>query len=106
MHWARAGRTASAWPRPHQWARPRRPSPGRRAWVLPVELAGGPLQVRREGRPRFAEAHDYVRLHTRPASHLVRIPLSRLEEHWAEVLSIPFVVVCLTQQYVTERSNT
>jgi two-component system, LytTR family, response regulator len=32
---------------------------------------------------RFAEAHgDYVRLHTPTGAHLVRIPISRLEQHW------------------------
>ncbi|ANY05908.1 LytR/AlgR family response regulator transcription factor [Pseudonocardia sp. HH130630-07] len=50
--------------------------------VLPVELAGRTRFVRRED-VRFVEAHgDYVRLHTPSGSHLVRIPLSRLEEHW------------------------
>ncbi|ALE74873.1 putative two-component system response regulator [Pseudonocardia sp. Ae168_Ps1] len=50
--------------------------------VLPVELAGRTRYVRRED-VRFVEAHgDYVRLHTPSGSHLVRIPLSRLEEHW------------------------
>lgn len=31
----------------------------------------------------YAEAHgDYARLHTRRGSHLVRVPLSALEEQW------------------------
>ena len=35
---------------------------------------------------RFVEAQgDYVRLHTRTGSHLVRMPISRLEEHWRGV---------------------
>jgi two-component system response regulator LytT len=33
---------------------------------------------------RFVEAHgDYARLHTATGSHLVRVPLSALEERWA-----------------------
>ncbi|MCW0213895.1 MAG: LytTR family DNA-binding domain-containing protein [Pseudonocardia sp.] len=51
--------------------------------AVPVELAGRTRWVRRDD-VRFAEAHgDYVRLHTREASHLVRMPISRLEDHWA-----------------------
>jgi DNA-binding LytR/AlgR family response regulator len=51
--------------------------------VVPVEL-GGRTRYLRRGDVRFVEAHgDYVRLHTVSGSHLVRIPLSRLEEHWA-----------------------
>jgi DNA-binding LytR/AlgR family response regulator len=51
--------------------------------AVPVELAGRTRYVRRED-VRFVEAHgDYVRLHTPGGAHLVRIPLSRLEEHWA-----------------------
>ena len=51
--------------------------------VVPVELGGRTRYLRRED-VRFVEAHgDYVRLHTVSGSHLVRIPLSRLEEHWA-----------------------
>ncbi|NMH97134.1 LytR/AlgR family response regulator transcription factor [Pseudonocardia acidicola] len=63
------------------------PGPGPSAVVdalaaVPVELAGRTRYVRRAD-VRFAEAQgDYVRLHTRTGSHLVRIPISRLEEHW------------------------
>jgi two-component system LytT family response regulator len=53
--------------------------------AVPVELAGRTRYVRRAD-VRFAEAHgDYVRLHTRAGGHLVRIPISRLEEHWRGV---------------------
>jgi DNA-binding LytR/AlgR family response regulator len=53
--------------------------------AVPVELAGRIRYVRRAD-VRFAEAHgDYVRLHTRGGRHLVRIPISRLEEHWRGV---------------------
>ena len=50
--------------------------------AVPVELAGRTHYVRRDD-VRFVEAHgDYVRLHTPTGAHLVRIPISRLEEHW------------------------
>jgi len=50
--------------------------------AVPVELAGRTRFVRRDD-VRFAEAQgDYVRLHTPSGAHLVRIPISRLEEHW------------------------
>ena len=50
--------------------------------AVPVELAGRTRFVRRDD-VRFVEAHgDYVRLHTPSGAFLVRIPNSRLEEHW------------------------
>jgi DNA-binding LytR/AlgR family response regulator len=50
--------------------------------AVPVELGGRTRYVRRDD-VRFVEAQgDYVRLHTPGGAHLVRIPLSRLEEHW------------------------
>ncbi|PRX48753.1 LytTR family two component transcriptional regulator [Prauserella shujinwangii] len=50
--------------------------------ALPVESGGRTRYVRR-GDVRFAEAHgDYVRLHTGSGVHLVRMPISRLEEYW------------------------
>ena len=54
--------------------------------AVPVELGGRTRFVRRAD-VRFAEAQgDYVRLHTRGGGrHLVRIPISRLEEHWRGV---------------------
>jgi DNA-binding LytR/AlgR family response regulator len=53
--------------------------------AVPVELGGRTRYVRRAD-VRFAEARgDYVRLHTRAGGHLVRIPISRLEEHWRGV---------------------
>jgi two-component system, LytTR family, response regulator len=53
--------------------------------AVPVELGGRTRFVRRAD-VRFAEAQgDYVRLHTRGGRHLVRIPISRLEEHWRGV---------------------
>jgi DNA-binding LytR/AlgR family response regulator len=50
--------------------------------ALPVESAGRTRYVRR-GEVRFVEAHgDYVRLHAISGVHVVRMPISRLEEYW------------------------
>lgn len=52
--------------------------------TIAVELAGVTRFVRRS-QVRWVEAHgDYARLHTASGSHLVRIPLSALEERWAD----------------------
>jgi len=52
--------------------------------VIPVELAGVTRFVQRST-VRYVEAQgDYARLHTGPNSHLVRIPLSTLEERWRD----------------------
>jgi DNA-binding LytR/AlgR family response regulator len=53
--------------------------------VIPVELAGTTKLVPRSS-VRWVEAHgDYARLHTGEAtSHLVRIPLSQLEDRWSD----------------------
>jgi len=52
--------------------------------TIAVELGGVTRFVQRS-QVRFVEAHgDYARLHTTTSSHLVRIPLSTLEERWAE----------------------
>jgi DNA-binding LytR/AlgR family response regulator len=52
--------------------------------VIPVELAGTTKLISRSA-VRWVEAQgDYARLHTAAESHLVRIPLAQLEEHWAE----------------------
>ena len=51
--------------------------------TMPVELAGVIRFVRRS-HVRYVEAQgDYARLHTSTESHLVRTPLSVLEERWA-----------------------
>ncbi|WP_018684991.1 LytR/AlgR family response regulator transcription factor [Actinokineospora enzanensis] len=50
--------------------------------ALPVESEGRTRYVRR-GEVKYAEAHgDYVRLHTSTGVHLVRMPISRLQEYW------------------------
>lgn len=52
--------------------------------VIPVELAGVTTMLARSS-VRWVEAQgDYARLHTRGDSHLVRIPLSTLEDRWSE----------------------
>lgn len=52
--------------------------------TIPVEL-GGVTRFITRSQIRFAQAQgDYARLHTAEGSHLVRIPLSTLEEQWAE----------------------
>ena len=51
--------------------------------TIPVEL-GGTTRLVPRSRVRWVEAQgDYARLHTATGSHLVRVPLSALEERWA-----------------------
>lgn len=67
---ARVARHTSPAPRPDAMA------------ALPVETAGRTHYVRRSD-VHFVEAHgDYVRLYTETGSHLVRMPISRLQEYW------------------------
>ncbi|MCF7553426.1 LytTR family DNA-binding domain-containing protein [Pseudonocardia sp. WMMC193] len=81
---SRAGvRPASAPSAPAPTGRPPAPQPPEDE-VIPVELAGTTKLVPRSS-VRFVEAQgDYARLHTTEGSHLVRIPLSVLEERWRE----------------------
>ncbi len=52
--------------------------------TIPVEL-GGVTRFISRSQIRYAQAHgDYARLHTGSGSHLVRVPLSVLEERWAD----------------------
>lgn len=52
--------------------------------TIPVELGGVTRFVSRS-EVRFVEAQgDYSRLHTASGKHLVRIPISALEERWGE----------------------
>ncbi|WP_132427635.1 LytR/AlgR family response regulator transcription factor [Pseudonocardia endophytica] len=52
--------------------------------VIPVELAGTTKIIPRSS-IRFVEAQgDYARLHTTEGSHLVRIPVSVLEDRWGD----------------------
>jgi DNA-binding LytR/AlgR family response regulator len=51
--------------------------------TIPVEL-GGVTRFITRSQIRYAQAHgDYARLHTDSGSHLLRVPLSVLEERWA-----------------------
>lgn len=59
-----------------------RPTPQDEA--IPVER-GGVIRFVPRSEVRYVEARgDYARLHTAEGSHLVRLPLSTLEERWAE----------------------
>jgi DNA-binding LytR/AlgR family response regulator len=50
--------------------------------ALPVDTGGRTRYVRRT-EVHYVEAHgDYVRLYTHSGVHLVRMPISRLEEYW------------------------
>jgi DNA-binding LytR/AlgR family response regulator len=51
---------------------------------IPVELAGVTRFVRRRDIIFVTAQGDYARLHTASGSHLLRVPLSSLEERWAE----------------------
>lgn len=60
------------------------PEQGGEDEVIPVELAGTTKLVPRSA-VRYVEAQgDYARLHTHEGSHLVRIPLSVLEDRWRD----------------------
>jgi DNA-binding LytR/AlgR family response regulator len=51
---------------------------------IPVELGGVTRFVDRSD-VLYVEAHgDYARLHTAETSHLIRVPLTTLEEEWAD----------------------
>ena len=63
---------------------PPEPAPKEDDETIAVELGGVTRFVQRS-QVRYVEAHgDYARLHTATSSHLVRIPLTTLEERWAE----------------------
>jgi DNA-binding LytR/AlgR family response regulator len=63
-------------------ARPAPETPDAMA-ALPVESEGRTRYVRRT-EVHYVEAHgDYVRLHATSGIHVVRMPISRLEEYWA-----------------------
>lgn len=79
----RAERLAEALTRVNRaLARPTVEAPDAMA-ALPVESEGRTRYVRRT-EVHYVEAHgDYVRLHTTSGIHVVRMPISRLEEYWA-----------------------
>ena len=77
------GTTPGPGGRPGQNQPPAPPSPPEDE-TIPVEL-GGVTRFITRNQIRYAQAHgDYARLHTETGSHLVRVPLSVLEERWAE----------------------
>ena len=81
-----ARRVARPHPRQPRGRRPpsRCASEGGEDEVIPVELAGTTKLVPRSA-VRYVEAQgDYARLHTHEGSHLVRIPLSVLEDRWRD----------------------
>jgi DNA-binding LytR/AlgR family response regulator len=52
--------------------------------AIPVEVGGVTRFVRRS-EVRYVEAHgDYTRLHTPDGAPLIRVPLARLEQEWAD----------------------
>jgi DNA-binding LytR/AlgR family response regulator len=52
--------------------------------TIAVELGGVTRYVKRSEIVYVEAQRDYVRLHTRSAGHLVRVPLAALEERWSE----------------------
>ncbi|WP_236242545.1 LytTR family DNA-binding domain-containing protein [Streptomyces sp. CC228A] len=79
----RRERLAEAVRRVSDLARPPAPAGGSATEQIPVELGGVTRFVPIDD-IAYVEAHgDYARLHTDGGSHLVRIPLSTLEERWA-----------------------
>lgn len=69
---------------PHNGAGPAASGDGTGDETIAVELGGVTRFVQRS-QVRFVEAHgDYARLHTATGSHLVRIPLTALEQRWAD----------------------
>ncbi|MFE7773758.1 LytR/AlgR family response regulator transcription factor [Streptomyces sp. NPDC057445] len=58
-------------------------APGGMAEQIPVELGGVTRFVAIDDIAYVEAQGDYARLHTAEGSHLVRIPLSTLEERWA-----------------------
>lgn len=53
--------------------------------TIPVELGGVTTFVQRSDIIYVQAQGDYARLHTRSASHLIRVSLTTLEERWASV---------------------
>lgn len=78
-----AGSGSGSVPAPGAQGTPGAPGAAGDDETIPVELAGVTRFISRS-QIRYAQAQgDYARLHTPAGSHLVRIPLSTLEERWA-----------------------
>ncbi len=69
---------------PRERGAPARGDPAAEDETLPVGLGRMTGFVRRSEVRYVLAQGDYARLHTADGSHLVRIPLARLEERWAE----------------------
>ncbi|WGW11065.1 LytTR family DNA-binding domain-containing protein [Saxibacter everestensis] len=52
--------------------------------TLPIDLGGVTRFIQRSDVTHVEASGDYARLHTASGSHLLRTPLSTLEERWAE----------------------
>ncbi|UVJ41542.1 LytTR family DNA-binding domain-containing protein [Arthrobacter sp. CJ23] len=52
--------------------------------MITVELGGTTRMIRRDDVSYVQAQGDYARLHTAEASYLIRVPLSELEQQWAE----------------------
>lgn len=63
-------------------AEPGPPEPDAPDETIAVELGGVTRYVKRSDIVYVEAQRDYVRLHTRAAGHLVRVPLAALEERW------------------------
>jgi DNA-binding LytR/AlgR family response regulator len=80
----REARLAEAVRRVLEARRPTEAAPEPEDETIAVELGGVTRFVRRS-EVRYVEAQgDYARLHTDTGSHLVRIPLTTLEDRWAD----------------------
>jgi DNA-binding LytR/AlgR family response regulator len=80
----RADRLAEAVRRVVEAGRPVEPaSPAAADETIAVELGGVTRFIQRSAVLYVEAQGDYARLHTATGSHLVRIPLSTLEERWA-----------------------
>jgi len=80
----RADRLAEAVRRVVEAGRPTEPAPGPPAdETIAVELGGVTRFVQRSAVLYVEAQGDYARLHTAIGSHLIRVPLSTLEERWS-----------------------
>jgi DNA-binding LytR/AlgR family response regulator len=79
----RADRLAEAVRRVVEAGRPADAAPAASDETIPVELGGVTRFVQRSAVLYVEAQGDYARLHTASGSHLIRVPLSTLEERWA-----------------------
>jgi DNA-binding LytR/AlgR family response regulator len=79
----RADRLAEAVRRVVEVGRPAEPASAAADETIAVELGGVTRFIQRSAVLYVEAQGDYARLHTATGSHLIRIPLSTLEERWA-----------------------